>query len=155
MQTIEIPDFGRLDINYIVCDYNGTLAVDGKLLPDVTDTINAIENIEVYVITADTFGVARKQLAGTKCRLTIAPNENQALWKRDYIHSLGADSVVAIGNGRNDRLMLEESALGIALIQQEGAAVEAIRSADIVCPSIIEALAYFTNTKRLIATLRS
>jgi soluble P-type ATPase len=155
MQTIEIPDFGRLDIHYIVCDYNGTLAVDGTLLPGVADTINAIENIEVHVITADTFGVARKQLAATKCRLSIAPNENQALWKRDYIHSLGPDSVVAIGNGRNDRHMLEESALGIALIQQEGAAVTAVRHADIVCLGITDALAYFTNTRRLIATLRS
>jgi len=155
MQSIEIPNFGRLEINYIVCDYNGTLAVDGILLPGVEDAIGAIDNIEVHVITADTFGVARKQLAETKCRLTIAPNDNQALWKRDYIHSLGADAVVAIGNGRNDRLMLEESALGIALIQQEGAAVEAVRYADIVCLSITDALAYFTNTKRLIATLRS
>lgn len=155
MHTIEIPDFGRLDINYIVCDYNGTLAVDGTLLPGVADAFNIIENIEVHVITADTFGVARNQLAGTKCRLTIAPREDQALWKRDYIQSLGANSVVAIGNGRNDRFMLEESALGIALIQQEGAAVEAVRHADIVCLGIIDALAYFTNNKRLIATLRS
>ena len=29
MQTISIPDFGTLTIATIVCDYNGTLAVDG------------------------------------------------------------------------------------------------------------------------------
>ena len=155
MQTIEIPNFGRLNINYIVCDYNGTLAVGGKLLPGVAIAFNSLQNIEVHVVTADTFGVASQQLANINCRLTIAPIENQAIWKRDYIRSLGADSVVAIGNGRNDRLMLEESALGIALIQQEGAAVEAIRYADVVCTDITDALAYFTNTKRLVATLRS
>ncbi|MDJ0624375.1 MAG: hypothetical protein QNJ17_15530 [Desulfocapsaceae bacterium] len=155
MQIIEIPDFGSLNISHIVCDYNGTLAVDGKLLPGVAVAFNSLQNIEVHVVTADTFGVARQQLANINCRLTIAPNENQAIWKRDYIRSLGADSVVAIGNGRNDRLMLEESALGIALIQQEGAAVEAIRYADVVCTDITDALAYFINTKRLVATLRS
>ena len=42
MQTIPIPDFGTLAIATIVCDYNGTLAVDGILLPGVKEAINKI-----------------------------------------------------------------------------------------------------------------
>lgn len=155
MQTIDIPDFGLLSISHIVCDYNGTLAVDGTLLQGVAEIINAIEGITVHVITADTFGIAEKQLEGTECRLAIAPKKDQAGWKLDYVKSLGAESVVAIGNGRNDGLMLKAAALGITLLQKEGASVETLRQSDVLCASIVDALEYFTNTKRLIATLRS
>ncbi len=155
MITINIPSIGTLCIAHIVCDYNGTLAVDGKLLPGVSEAINHIVDAQVHVITADTFGQAQEQLAHTRCRLTIAPGEDQALWKRAHVESLGSQQTACIGNGRNDRLMLAACALGIVLIQGEGASVQAFNSADIVCLSIIHALAYFSNPKRLVATLRS
>ena len=72
-----------------------------------------------------------------------------------YVEKLGAERCVAIGNGRNDRLMLEAAALGIAVMQQEGAAVEAMLAADIVVPDIGAALELLLHTRRLIATLRS
>lgn len=155
MKIICIPEFGEIHITHIVCDYNGTLAVDGELLPGVAEAINSIDDVHVHVITADTFGVAEMQLKHTNCLLTIAPKDSQAQWKLDYVNSLGADSTASIGNGRNDRLMLKESALGIALLQKEGASVEAILNADIVCSSILDALDYFSHPRRLIATLRS
>ncbi|MCI5120845.1 MAG: hypothetical protein D3908_06580 [Candidatus Electrothrix sp. AUS4] len=46
MQTITIPDFGTLTLATIVCDYNGTLAVDGVLLPGVKEAINKITDIQ-------------------------------------------------------------------------------------------------------------
>lgn len=155
MIQIDVPGFRVLEIAHIVCDYNGTLAVDGRLLPEVSKLINGIADAEVHVITADTFGVARTQLAGTRCRLAIAPERDQAAWKRGYVNSLNAEATACIGNGRNDRLMLEEAALGILVLQREGAAVEALMNAQVVCTSIVDALEYFTNPKRLIAALRS
>jgi len=155
MQTIHIPDFGTVTFATIVCDYNGTLALDGVLLPGVKEAMNNITDIDVHVITADTFGAAEEQLKGADCRLTVAPREDQAQWKRNYITSLNAKTTACIGNGRNDRLMLREAALGIALLQREGASVEALLAADIVCASVLDALEYFSNPKRLIATLRS
>ena len=68
---------------------------------------------------------------------------------------LNPQRVVAIGNGRNDRLMLEAAGLGIALIQAEGAASETLRRADVVCTSILDALGLLRDPRRLIATLRS
>jgi soluble P-type ATPase len=62
---------------------------------------------------------------------------------------------VALGNGRNDRLMLKEAALGIALLQAEGAAVEALLAADVVAPDILVALDLLLAPDGLIATLRS
>ena len=155
MQTITIPDFGTLTLATIVCDYNGTLAVDGVLLPGVKEAINKITDIDIHVITADTFGVVEEQLKGCTCHVTIAPLEDQAQWKLEYIKKLNPKTTVCIGNGRNDRLMLKEAALGIALVQREGASVEAMLAADIVCTSALHALEYFSNHKRLIATLRS
>ena len=83
------------------------------------------------------------------------PAESQAGAKLRYVTGLGTDTVVAIGNGRNDRKMLNAAALGIALVQREGGATETLSSADVVCTNILDALELLRNPKRLIATLRS
>jgi len=50
--------------------------------------------------------------------------------------------------------MLRVAALGIVVIQREGASSETINSAKIVCASIIDAFELLENPKRLMATLR-
>lgn len=156
MIEINIPGFRNLQLAHVVCDYNGTLAVDGKLLPGVRDAITTLSHdIQVHVITADTFGLAAGELAGLPVTLTIIPVESQAEAKLEFVSRLGADTVVAIGNGRNDRKMLSAAALGIALIQKEGASAETLTAADVVASGILDALDLLRNPKRLIATLRS
>jgi P-type E1-E2 ATPase len=156
MIGINIPGFRDLQLVHLVLDYNGTLAVDGKLLPEVAETLTALSSkIEVHVITADTFGLAASQLAGLPVKLTIVPVESQAEAKLKYTFQLGADNVVAIGNGRNDRMMLKAAAIGIALIQTEGCSAETLACADVVSSTILEALDLLEKPKRLIATLRS
>ena len=80
---------------------------------------------------------------------------DQARAKAARVEEIGAERTVAIGNGRNDRLMLARAALGIAVVLGEGAASEAIRAADVVCTSILDALDLLTHPQRLIAVLRS
>ncbi len=63
--------------------------------------------------------------------------------------------VVAIGNGRNDRMMLDAAALGIAVCGAEGAAAETLEAADIVVGRIVDALDLLLHPKRLVATLRA
>lgn len=58
-------------------------------------------------------------------------------------------------NGRNDHRMLEAAALGVAVLQGEGASVEALMAADVVVPDILAALNLLLLPQRLIATLRS
>ncbi len=41
MLTVSIPGRETLELNYLVLDYNGTIAVDGALLPGVADTFSA------------------------------------------------------------------------------------------------------------------
>jgi soluble P-type ATPase len=156
MLELDIPGFGNLHIKHLVCDYNGTLAVDGRLLPGVNKGLNAVaRQVAIHVVTADTFGLARQALEGVECSLDILPPGNQAAAKKRFVQQLGPEQTIALGNGRNDRLMLETAAIGIVVLLEEGAACQTISHADILVPGILPALAFFTEPRRLIATLRS
>lgn len=156
MIEVDVPGFGELRLAHLVCDYNGTLAQDGALLAGVAHALREIaRDLEVHVVTADTFGCAADELVGLPLRLTVLHAEEQASAKLAHVIRLGAERVVAVGNGRNDAQMLEAARLGIALVQGEGAAVSAVVSADIVVGGIIDALTLLREPRRLLATLRS
>lgn len=155
MLEIRIPGFGLVRLEHLVSDFTGTLSVDGQMLRGVREHMNLIARcLQVHVLTADTFGVAQKALAGIDCSLTILTGEDVGIQKELYVMNLGADSVVAIGNGMNDRLMLRTAKVGIAVIEGEGCAFDAISNADVVVRSIHEALGLLVNPKRCVATLR-
>ena len=67
---------------------------------------------------------------------------------------LGAGSVVAFGNGNNDRRMLKIAKIGIAVSEGEGCSVDALMAANIHVRSAIDGLDLLLNPKRLKATLR-
>ena len=155
MLQIQIPEFGILRLSHLVLDYNGTLACDGELLPRVRDSLDRLaQQLAVHVLTADTFGTAQSRLAGVPCELSILGPERQAQAKRSYVEQLGVRTTACIGNGRNDRLMLETAALGIVVAQQEGACVETLLAADLIVPNICAALDLLGYPQRLVATLR-
>jgi soluble P-type ATPase len=156
MLRVDIPGFGLLRIEHLVLDYNGTLALDGRLLPGVRPRLRVLARLlEVHVVTADTFGTVRRALRGVPCRTAVLGARRQDRAKRDYVRKLGADRSACIGNGRNDRLMLRAARLGIAVLQAEGAAVQAIMAADVISPSVADALDLFLHPLRLTATLRA
>lgn len=156
MLSIQIPGFGELTLAHVVLDYNGTLAVDGLLVPGVKDVLNTLSaQLVVHVVTADTFGKAAEGLGGVNCRLTVLEAGCQDQAKVDFVNQLGADRTASIGNGRNDALMLAASALGIAVILSEGASMVSLKAADIVCMDIVSALELLIHPLRLTATLRS
>jgi soluble P-type ATPase len=155
MLEIAIPGSETLQLDYLVADFNGTLACDGVLLPGVADALwRLAEPLELHVVTADTFGKAREAMACLPCELVILPQSDQDVAKQRYVQSLGAARCVCIGNGRNDRLMLAAAALGIAVIQCEGAAVETLLAAKVATSNILTALELLLNPQRLLATLR-
>jgi soluble P-type ATPase len=112
------------------------------------------EHLEIHIVTADTFGSVRTQVAHLPVQLAVIPPEKQAQAKAAYIENLGPANSVAIGNGRNDALMLKLSALGIAVMQTEGVAMEALLAADVVTPGIVDAHDLLLHPDRLKATLR-
>ena len=155
MLEINIPGDRKLQLKHMVLDYNGTIACDGDLIAGVKENLVALaDQLQIHILTADTFGKARSGLEGIKCELSIIDSNAQDVSKLEYVKRLGAENAVCVGNGRNDQLMLKEAALGIAVILEEGAAVAALSAADIVCTHIVSALELLTNPLRLMATLR-
>jgi soluble P-type ATPase len=155
MMEIKIPGFKALRLTHLVLDFNGTLALDGKLLEGVRERMGKLaRELEIHVLTADTFGSVEEALAGIPCRTIIVTDSAQAEAKARHVHDLGRDGVVAVGNGRNDRLMLQNAALGMAVMQAEGAAPQTFLAADVAVFDINCALDLLLHPLRLIATLR-
>lgn len=153
---VKIPGRGTIKIKDVIFDYNGTIAIDGQLIDGVAKAINELSSdINFHVITADTFGSVEKQLNDVKCRLVIVPEENQDQTKLEHLLELGKETTLCIGNGRNDKLMLEESVVGIAILQDEGACTETLMAADIVCRSAMDVFEFLKKPDRLKATLRN
>jgi len=156
MLEIAIPGFRKLQLDHLVMDYNGTIACDGVLLSGISERLETLSSqLQIHVLTADTFGSATAELTDVSCRVAILPREHQDTGKLNYVQQLGPETTVCIGNGRIDRLMLKAAALGIAVLGEEGTAMQALEAADVVTPSILAALDLLIHPQRLIATLRS
>ena len=156
MITVDIPGYRQLNLSHLVLDYNGTLAVDGNLVAGAGSLLTRLAgDMDIHVITADTFGQVRRGMADIPCSVSILPPGNQDQAKLDYITELGSERTVCMGNGRNDRLMLKAAGLGVAVILEEGVASETLVAADVVCKTIIDALELLLEPLRLTATLRS
>lgn len=156
MLTIAIPGGVPLCIANLLLDYNGTLARDGELLPGVAERLLVLAaHIDIHVLTADTHGTVAEKLAGLPCRLTVIGSDRQDQRKLEYLVDIASKNTVAVGNGRNDALMLREALLGICLVQEEGAAIQAVMAADVVARNIVDVLDMFIYPSRLVATLRN
>jgi len=155
MIEIAIPGAEILRLEHLVADFNGTLACDGVLLPGTAAALRRLaEKLSLHVVTADTFSRAGESLAGIPCEIEILAPGAEDSAKLCYVNALGAARCACIGNGRNDRLMLAAAALGIAVVQREGAAVETLLAAKVAVPDIDAALGLLLNPARLVATLR-
>jgi P-type E1-E2 ATPase len=150
---LAIPGRRRpLRIKYAVIDFNGTLATDGNLIRGVTTRLKKLaRTLQVVVMTADTFGTARRALAALPVSVRIV---HGGVEKLRFVESVDGASVAAIGNGVNDVPMLQAAALGIAIIGDEGASGELLGVAHIVVRNINDALDLLLHPKRVVATLR-
>lgn len=155
MLEIRLPGSETLRLTHLVMDINGTLTVDGRLLPGVTRRLQQLSaQLQLVLVTADTLGTAAevaRELGAEPIRLSP---ERGAEQKLRLVASLGPENTVAIGNGRNDELMLQAAALGIAVIQAEGAFGGTLQRADLVFTAVTDALDALLTPARLVASLR-
>lgn len=64
--NIQIPGYKTLDLSFLVLDYNGTIAVDGQIPPEVREALVRLsKDLQIHVLTADTHGTARAMCPGT------------------------------------------------------------------------------------------
>jgi len=155
MIQVEIPGWNTLELEHLVLDLNGTVALDSEVCPGVAERLAALSaNLTIHLLTADTRGQAAE--AGSRLGVQFARVEPraEASQKQALVERLGAAHVVAIGNGANDARMLSTAALGIAVLGPEGLAVETLRAADVVVGRIEDALDLLLQPQRLVATLR-
>lgn len=153
--TIEenIPGYGELEINTIVLDLNGTLAIDGKLIKGVRDRINALQGqgMQLLLFSGDTNGNAAKIAKKLNVEVKIT---SDALSKAREAKKLNLDTTAAIGNGAIDLEIFKSVRLSILTLQQEGVKTETLLASDIVVFSINDALDLFLKPNRLRSTLR-
>jgi soluble P-type ATPase len=142
------------------------------------------ETVRVLVLTADTFGTAVEEITRITGSSSTPPSSGvpvsdpsslrpsdpsqsdpspsplevriirDSAEKASVVRALGADAVIAIGNGRNDIGMFQAAALSIAVIGPEGAAAELVLAADVLTTDIRDALDLVLHPLRLKATLR-
>lgn len=156
MIIYDIPGREILEINHLVFDFNGTLAVGGALIEGVAQRINQLaEKVQIHIITADTHGTVREACQDLKAEVLTFPQTNAGQEKKNIVEQLGADHTLCVGNGFNDIPMFKTAALSLAVIEGEGTSGQALITAEIVCRSIIEALDLILDTDRMKATLRN
>jgi len=155
MIELNIPGRGTITLEHLVCDVNGTLAIDGQLIEGISRRLrNISDRLQIHLLTADTHGNQDliDRLLGLQGKKLKTGNERQQ--KADYILALGAPNVVAIGQGANDAEMLKNAALGICVISREGVAVQTLIAADLIVPDIETALELLEYPIRIVASLR-
>jgi P-type E1-E2 ATPase len=155
MIELNIPGRGLVQLEYLVSDVNGTLALDGQLLEGLARDIRSLrDRLEIHLLTADTHGKQAAIDLQLGLQAVRIPPGDEAGQKAAYVRKLGASRVVAIGQGANDAAMLKEAALGICVQSAEGAAIEALLAADIFVPDIFAVLELLEKPLRIVATLR-
>jgi soluble P-type ATPase len=149
---IPIPGADDLVLEHLILDVNGTLTDRGEPIVSALRTLQELRgHLTMHLLSADTFGTAGELAAslGAEYRQVATGRE-----KHEHVLALGAERCVAVGNGRNDALMLGAAALGIAVLGPEGLHRSALCAAEVCALSIDEALSWLLEPRMLSATLR-
>lgn len=156
MLEITIP--GRdltLKLKNLILDLNGTLTLDGQLLHGVKTAVEELKSgLQIYLLTSDTLGCGASAAEELGIEIFKVGSEQSGADKLDFLNTVGAEESIVIGNGYNDRLILECAALSIAVIGPEGCCAQALQKADLVVTDIQTALDLIRTPLRIVATLR-
>lgn len=154
MLTLRLPGQPPMELHHLVLDFNGTLALRGIVAGGIAERLHRLSTqLELHCVTGDTYGTARNAIAGLPLQLHVLPPTGQSQAKRDYAAQLSG-GVCAVGNGWNDRLMLAEADLGLAVMMHEGVAAATLMAARGVFPNILDALDALLYPDRMVALLR-
>ena len=155
MLAINIPGRGELVLSHLVLDYNGTIALDGQIIPGIKVRLEKLsQDLEISVITADTHGTAAKACEHLPLKVLTFPTTEVGAIKAQEAMKLSG-GVITIGNGFNDIPMSDAADLSICVIGREGCCGALLAHTDIVVTSIEDALDLLLKTGRVRATLRT
>jgi soluble P-type ATPase len=154
MIRIERPGREPLEIEFILIDFEGTLAQDQRIHPKAKDKINLLsKRAKVYVLAKGEKEFLNEAFRKVNVEPFYSKKGETSQQKLDLLRQLGADKTIAIGNGEDDAQLLEEACFGVCVAGREGASGEAIRKADLVVSNIIDALDFLLKPLRQKTTL--
>lgn len=154
MILIQRPGQEPLEIEFILSDFEGTLATDQRVHPKVKDKINLLsKRVKVTIFTTGEKERVSDVLRNVNAEVIYLKEGEASQGKLNLLEQLGADRAVAIGNGVNDLAMIEHSALGIVVMNREGTLAGVIGKADLVFMTILDALDFLLKPLRQKATL--
>lgn len=150
---LSIPGRDDLRLDHLILDVNGTLTNRGVLLDGVEERLGRLrDGLEIHLVSSDTFGTLDSIARQLKVDALRAASGADKVGK---LNALGAHRCAVIGNGANDVGALEAAAIGFAVLGPEGASAAALRAADVVCASAVDALDLLLDPTSLSATLRT
>jgi soluble P-type ATPase len=148
------PGQEPLEFNFILLDFEGTLASDRRVHPKVKDKINLLsKRATVYILTKGEKILAEETLKKVKANIVYLTEGEASQEKLDLLQKLGASQCVAFGNGADDAPMMEKAGFGICVIGREGSYSETLKKADMVFIDILDALDFLLKPLRQKATL--
>jgi soluble P-type ATPase len=147
------PGVGQIELNTIILDLNGTLAINGQIVAGAEQRIVQLreKGYKIILFTGDQRGNAAQLAEKIGIEVKKASNSDE---KEKLTLELEVDKTVAIGNARIDIGTFKHTKLRIATLQAEGIHTGILEYVDIIIPSINDALDLLINENSFNATMR-
>jgi soluble P-type ATPase len=154
MISIQRPGMENLDIHFVLIDFEGTLAMDGRVHPKAKDKVNLLsKRATIYILTKSNRGKVEETLKKMKVEILYLTEEDSSQQKLNVLQRLGSHQTAVIGNGLDDVRIMEQAGLGMCVIGKEGSSAEAMAKADLVVNNVLDALDFLLKPLRQRATL--
>jgi len=154
MISIQRPGMESLELHFVLIDFEGTLAMDGRVHPKAKDKVNLLsKRVTVYIFTKSSKEKVEETLKKMKAEILYMTEGDSSQQKLDVLQRLGPHQTAVIGNGFDDVQIMEQAGLGMCVIGKEGSSPEAVAKADLVVTSVLDALDFLLKPLRQGATL--
>lgn len=148
-----ISEFGEVEINTIILDLNGTLAVHGKIVRGAKKRLSTLKKLEFKIVlfSGDQRGNVEELCNELNIEFKKASSQKE---KEKFFLENNPECTAAIGNARIDNGKFKHAKLSIATLQSEGIHTGILDFVDIIVPNINDALDLFIDPDALIATMK-
>lgn len=154
MISIQRSGMGSLDIHFVLIDFEGTLAMDGRVHPKAKDKVNLLsKRATLYIVTKSSREKVEETLRKMTVEILYVPEGDSSQQKLNLLQRLGPHQTAVIGNGLDDARIMEQAGLGMCVIGKEGSSAEAVAKADLVVTHVLDALDFLLKPLRQRATL--
>jgi len=154
MISIQRPGMESLDIHFVLIDFEGTLAMDGRVHPKAKDKVNLLsKRATITILTKSNREKVEETLKKMKVEILYVTEEDSSQQKLNVLQRLGPHQTAVIGNGLDDVRIMEQAGLGLCVIGKEGSSAEAVVKADLVVTNVLDALDFLLKPMRQRAAL--